>query len=152
MLVTNVLIKTSNNIVIKIKTNSGPRTVNISCQMGPECRWMQQTIAVESHLLWNAAMSTFYVFRSTEMIRLVITVDWSILRKGVSLPPYLCYRDQVVAGIRCAEAEHQWQSYSRTEKPNFNLVFQIMWQIPCQNIEIELQWDHCQVPVTSRFW
>lgn len=63
--------------------------------------------------------------------------------------PYLRDRDQVVVGISCAEAEHQWQ-YSRSKKPNFHLIFQIKWQVPCQNIQIEVQWDHCQVPLMSR--
>lgn len=60
---------------------------------------------------------------------------------------YLRYWKQIVAGVRCAKAQYQRQPYTRTEQPNFHLIFQIMWQVPCQNVEIEVQRDHCKVPV-----
>lgn len=60
---------------------------------------------------------------------------------------YLRYWNQIVAGVRCAKAQYQRESYTRTEQTNFHLVFHIMRQVPCQNVEIEVQRDHCKVPV-----
>lgn len=59
---------------------------------------------------------------------------------------YLRYRNQIEAGVRCAKAQYQRQSDSRTEQTNFDLMFEIMRQVLCQNVEIEVQRDHCQVP------
>lgn len=59
---------------------------------------------------------------------------------------YLRYRNQIVAGVCRAKAQNQRQPHSRTEQPNFHLIFQIMRQISRQNVEIQVQRDHCKVP------
>lgn len=77
------------------------------------------------------------------------------LRGGVPVslsrprPPYLRYWNQIVAGVRRAEAQYQRQSHARAEQTNFHLVLQVMRQVPCQNVEVEVQRDHCKLPVVT---
>lgn len=74
-------------------------------------------------------------------------------KKKVLIPrieaPYLRYWNQIVAGVRCAETQDKRQPDARAEQTDFDLVLQIMRQVPCQNVEVKVRRDHCKLPVVT---